>query len=206
MNIVYIHGNGASAASFNYIRTQLSEYPEILLEYQSADGFYENLERMREALDGIDDIFFVAHSLGGIYALHLAHALEDKVSGAVTLSTPYGGSEAAELVKYMLPFNRVIQEIRPRSAPIEEANKFDIKHPWTNIVTLDGHSPFMVAANDGVVTRDSMRHREDIRLIEVMSSHYEVVLHEETVAIIRSAIAQAGEQRLMKGDDRRRHG
>lgn len=194
MNIVYIHGNGASASSFNYLRNQLLEYDSIVLEYESAHGFYHNLERMLDRLKDMRDIFFVAHSLGGIYALHLANTLADRVIGGVTMSTPYGGSEAAELVKYILPFNRVIQEIRPRSAPIKDANDLPVLHPWTNIVTLKGHSPFMAAANDGVVTRDSMRYRTDMRLVEVLSNHYEVVLSDEVVGIIQAAIEEAKSQ------------
>ena len=188
MHLVYIHGNGASATSFNFIRSQFPGIPETMLEYTSSDGFYPNLEAMRQALEGHDRIFFIAHSLGGIYALHLANGLRDRVLGAVTLSTPYGGSEAAEVVKYMMPFHRVMREIGPTSAPIVQANLLSITHPWTNIVTLDGHSPLMTTANDGVVTRDSMRFRSDMQLIEVLSSHYEVVQSEAAVTVIREAI------------------
>lgn len=199
MHLVYIHGNGASATSFNFIRSQFPGYPETMLEYTSSDGFYPNLDAMGQALDGLDQLFFIAHSLGGIYALHLANSLGDRVLGAVTLSTPYGGSEAAEIVKYMIPFNRVIREIGPSSAPISEANSFSIEHPWTNVVTLDGHSPLMSVANDGVVTRDSMRFRSDIDLVEVLSSHYEVVQSVDAVAVIREAIESADSRSPQNG-------
>ncbi|MGH8809681.1 MAG: esterase/lipase family protein [Noviherbaspirillum sp.] len=191
MNIVYIHGNGASADSFNFIRTQLSEYRSIVLEYESTNGFYNNYQKMLEQLQDVEDIFIVAHSLGGIYALHLANDLRDKVLGAVTMSTPYGGSKAAQAVKYVLPFNRVLRDIQPHSPPIMEGKAIDIVHPWTNIVTLDGHSPFMLEANDGVVTQESMRHRQDMTLVDVNSNHFEVVLNNDAVAIIKKAIKKA---------------
>jgi pimeloyl-ACP methyl ester carboxylesterase len=188
MNIIYIHGNGATADSFNFIRLQLPGHNATLLEYDSTKGFYNNYQEMLERLDGIDDIFFIAHSLGGIYALHLANDLSDKVLGAVTISTPYGGSKVAQLVKYVLPFNQVLRDIQPHSAPIAEGNGFKILHPWTNIVTIGGHSSLMTEANDGVVTQDSMRYRQDITLIDVESNHYEILLSHEAVAIIRKAI------------------
>jgi pimeloyl-ACP methyl ester carboxylesterase len=191
MNIVYIHGNGATADSFNYIRLQLCEYNSIILDYDSKDGFYNNYQQMLERLQGVDDIFFIAHSLGGIYALHLANELRDKVLGAVTMSTPYGGSRAAQAVKYVLPFSRVLRDIQPHSAPIMYGKAIDIVHPWTNIVTLDGHSPFMLEANDGVVTHESMRHRDDMTLIDVNSNHFEVVLNNDVIAIIKKAIRKA---------------
>jgi pimeloyl-ACP methyl ester carboxylesterase len=188
MNIIYIHGNGASADSFNFIRSQLTEHNGILLEYDSTKGFYNNCKEMLETLEGVEDMFFVAHSLGGIYALHLANELPDRVLGAVTLSTPYGGSKEARLVKYVLPFNQVLRDIQPHSAPILEGNGFEILHPWTNIVSTKGHSSLMAAANDGVVTQDSMRYRDDIALVDVGSNHYEILLSHDAVAIIKEAI------------------
>lgn len=190
MNIVYIHGNRASAESFNFIRTQLPHYEAILLEYDSEDGFYNNHGKMVDQLKGVNDIFFVAHSLGGIHALHLANQAPERIRGGVTLSTPYGGSEIAEFAKYFFPFSQVLKDIHPRSNPIVEANGFTALPPWTNVVSVRGNSPLIGAANDGVVTRSSMRHRDDIRLVEVQSNHYEVVLSEETLSIIKEAIME----------------
>jgi len=168
----------------------LTGHNELLLEYDSANGFYNNHQRMLEQLEGVDDIFFVAHSLGGIHALHLANDLLDKVLGGVTLSTPYGGSQAAEAIKYLLPFSQVIKDIQPRSAPIADGNGFKVVHPWTNVVSTKGHSPLMMLANDGVVTQESMRYREDITVVDVDSNHYEIVLSHAAVIIIKKAIEE----------------
>jgi pimeloyl-ACP methyl ester carboxylesterase len=191
MMLVYIHGNNATARSFNFIQERLAGQPSIKLEYDSGRGFYRNLARMQEELAGVDDIFFVAHSLGGIYALHLANALDGNVLGGVTMSTPYGGSEVAALVQFVLPFSRVIQEIRPGSAPIREANRIAIRWPWTNIVTIRGHTPLMPSRNDGVVTLDSMRFRDDMQLIELPVGHFEVLLSDEAVAVIAAELERA---------------
>ena len=188
MNLVYIHGNHAKADSFNFIRSKLPVHTDILLEYDSAAGFYTNHAAMLEQLDGIDDVFFVAHSLGGIHALHLADELGNRVVGGVTMSTPYGGSEAAEMVACLLPFSQVLKDIRPRSAPIIAGRDIQLSVPWTNLVSTSGSSPFMLAANDGVVTLGSMRQRSDIQRVDVDSNHVEIVLNPHAVAVIEQEI------------------
>ena len=189
MNLVYIHGNHATADSFNYIRSKLPGHNDILLEYDSSHGFYTNHAAMLERLDGFDDVFFVAHSLGGIHALHLADELGSRVIGGVTLSTPYGGSEAAEMVACLLPFSQVLKDIRPRSAPIVAGRDISLSVPWTNLVSTSGSSPFMLAANDGVVTLGSMRNRSDIQLVDIECNHFEIVLNQKAVMVIEREIA-----------------
>jgi pimeloyl-ACP methyl ester carboxylesterase len=188
MNLVYIHGNHATADSFNFIRSKLPGHNDILLEYDSSHGFYTNHAAMLDRLDGLDDVFFVAHSLGGIHALHLADELGSRVIGGVTMSTPYGGSEAAEMVACLLPFSQVLKDIRPRSAPIVAGRDMSLAVPWTNLVSTTGSSPFMLAANDGVVTLGSMRQRSDIRLVDIECNHFEIVLNPQALAVIEREI------------------
>jgi pimeloyl-ACP methyl ester carboxylesterase len=171
MTIVYIHGASATGESFNYIRDRIPR-KSIVVNYNSADGFERNLKDMQAALEGIEDIFFIAHSLGGIYALHLANALPDQVIGAVTLSTPYGGAETADYAQYFLPFSRLLRDIGPSSWPMRQASKIEIHHPWTNIVTV--HS--------------QRHHGHDMELIDVNYNHYEVVLSEQVIDIIKERI------------------
>jgi pimeloyl-ACP methyl ester carboxylesterase len=191
MNLVYIHGNHATADSFNFIRNHLPGHNDILLEYDSGQGFYSNHASMLERLDGLDELFFIAHSLGGIHALHLAHELGKRVVGGVTMSTPYGGSEAAEMVACLLPFSQVLRDIKPHSAPIIAGREIILSVPWTNLVSTAGGSPFMLAANDGVVTHDSMRHRADIRLVDVDCNHFEIVLNPHALGVIKQELEQA---------------
>jgi pimeloyl-ACP methyl ester carboxylesterase len=183
MQLVYIHGASATSESFNYIRSRLGD--GIAVNYDSRNGFENNLAMLKAQLAPYQQIFFVAHSLGGIYALHLANAIPDQVLGAVTLSTPYGGAEVADFAKFFLPFSRLMRDIGPSSWVMRQANKIKIQHPWTNVVTVRGQSPFMAEANDGVVTIASMRHHDDMELVEVDYNHYEVVLSDQIVDIIQ---------------------
>ena len=189
MKLVYIHGASATSESFNYIRSKIGG-KDMTVNYDSRNGFENNLSAIKEQIGTTKDVFFVAHSLGGIYALHLANAIPEQVLGAVTLSTPYGGAEVAEVVKYFLPFSRLMRDIGPSSWAMKQANKIKIQHPWTNVVTVKGQSPFMAEANDGVVTISSMKHHEDMELVEVDYNHYEVVLSDKIVNIIKERIKQ----------------
>ena len=189
MKLVYIHGASATSESFNYLREHIGG-DDMVINYDSRNGFQNNLTEMQVQLKGYGNIFFVAHSLGGIYALHLANAMPDAVNGAVTLSTPYGGAEVADVVKYFLPFSRLMRDIGPSSWAMKQADKIKIQHPWTNVVTVKGQSPFMHEPNDGVVTIASQKHHIDMELLEVDYNHYEVVLSEHVVRIIKERVKQ----------------
>jgi pimeloyl-ACP methyl ester carboxylesterase len=191
MKIVYIHGASATGESFNYIREHLNHDDDIVLEYSSKNGFEENLEQMKKILVDFDNMFFICHSLGGIYALHLAAYFKDQVLGAVTISTPYGGSSAADYAKYFLPFSRLLRDIGPNSRPMKLTNKIEVSHPWVNIVTVSGDSPWMVEPNDGVVTIASMKHRSDMQFIELNNNHYEAVISPKTVDILKQKLKEA---------------
>lgn len=183
MKLVYIHGANATSESFNYIRDRIGTGIDI--NYDSRNGFENNLNDMLIQLKNVENIAFIAHSLGGIYALHIANAIPKQVLGAVTISTPYGGAEVADYAKYFLPFSRLMRDIGPSSWAMKQANKIKIQHPWTNIVTVKGQSPFMTEPNDGVVSIASQRHHIDMELIPVEYNHYEVVLSEQVVKIIK---------------------
>jgi pimeloyl-ACP methyl ester carboxylesterase len=186
MTLVYIHGASATSESFNYIRSKLGQGIDI--NYDSRNGFENNLAEIMEQLKDVKDMAFIAHSLGGIYSLHIANAMPKQVLVAVTLSTPYGGAEVADYAKFFLPFSRLMRDIGPTSWAFKQASEIKIQHPWTNVVTVKGQSPFMLAHNDGVVTVASQKHHEDMELIEVDYNHYEVVLAEPVVAIIKERI------------------
>ena len=129
MKLVYIHGASATSESFNYIRQRIGE-DDIVIDYDSRHGFENNLNKMKEILAKVKNIFFVAHSLGGVYALHLANLMPKQVLGAVTLSTPYGGAEVADVAKYFLPYSRLMKDIGPKSWAMSHIDNIELQHPW----------------------------------------------------------------------------
>lgn len=185
--IVYIHGASATSESFTHIRQCVREnieVPDIAFDYSSADGFENNLAKMKGQLDDAEKLFFISHSLGGIYSLHLAEYYKDRTVGGVSLSTPYGGSKQADYAKYFLPFSRLMRDIGPMSAPMSKVKKLPLPPNWTNVVTTRGDSPWMHEPNDGIVTLESMRARKDFELVDLELNHYEVVISNKTVDII----------------------
>lgn len=187
MKIVYIHGASATSESFARIRDHL-DYAEIAIDYKSSRGFMNNLTDMEDLLKEHKKLFFIAHSLGGIYALHLANLYPEKTLGAVTLSTPYGGSREADFAKYFLPFSRLMRDIGPMDKPMAKVKELKLPAQWTNIVTTEGQSPWIKEPNDGVVTIQSMKFRKDMELIELPLNHYEVVVSDKTISLIRERI------------------
>lgn len=192
--IVYIHGASATAESFTHIRQYVRdtfEEPDIALEYKSEEGFSNNIARMYGQLDGQERLFFISHSLGGIYALHLADHYHEVTKGGISLSTPYGGSREADYARYFLPSNRLMKDIGTASFPIVKAKKISAPRNWTQVVSTVGDSPWIREPNDGVVTLESMRYRKDFEQIEVSLNHYEVVISDIVVKIILDKIHKA---------------
>jgi len=193
--IVYIHGASATAESFTHIRQFVKQHykrePEALLEYSSKDGFENNLSKMKEQLKDAQRLFFISHSLGGIYSLYLANHYKDKTVGGISLSTPYGGSKEADFARYFLPFNQLMRDIGSIRGPLYDSRYLDAPPNWANVVTTTGTSPWIQRDNDGVVTVESMRFREDFELIEMRLNHYEVVLSNAVVELILERIGKS---------------
>ncbi len=187
--IVYIHGANSTHETFNHIREHIGG-DDFAFDYSSQKGFFENLKQMIDTIGLIGDrqLFLVAHSLGGLYALHLYNQFKERVAGAVTISTPFGGSELANVAKLFMHHNQLIKDIGTLSEPVASSKKIAITCPWTNIVTTVGNAPWVPGANDGVVTLSSMRKRKDMELVEIPINHYEVVLHPQTIEVVRSRI------------------
>jgi pimeloyl-ACP methyl ester carboxylesterase len=190
MKLVYIHGANATSESFNYIRDHIGG-ADLVLNYASSVGFENNLQQLTTELADQHQIFFIAHSLGGVYALHLANAIPDQVLGAVSLSTPYGGVTEADFAKYFMPFNRLMRDIGPASWPMRQAADIKITHPWCNIISTRGAVPWISGPNDGVVTLESQRHlSHSMDTVDVAFNHYEILLNQRVIRIIKQRIRQ----------------
>lgn len=192
MKLVYIHGANASSESFNFLRDHIHGYDEILIDYNTETSFSNNLCQMVELLSAeTGPIFFIAHSQGGIYALHLYEKFKNNVKGAVTLSTPYGGIKIADIIKYFIPYNQLLRDVGPASAPIRNSQniKIDSNINWTQLVTTKGNVPWIGEPNDCVVAISSMKHRRDFEIIEMNKNHYEIVISYSTVDIIKQKLS-----------------
>jgi hypothetical protein len=188
--IVYIHGANATPNSFNYIRQHIGRENDIVLSYNSQCGFMRNLDRMQLELRGCERMVFVAHSLGGIYALYLANHMAKQVQHAITLSTPYGGSEPANILKWLMPHNQLFYDIATTGLVIKTAANLPITHPWCNIVTTGGINHWFGKPNDGVVSIDSMQVNTNMDLVKMDVNHYEVMMYPPVVSIIKERLTR----------------
>jgi hypothetical protein len=185
-HVVFIHGANASPKSFNYILENSNITNCTKVRYFSSDGFYNNLEKIKNQLIDINEpVFIIAHSLGGIYALHLSQYIN--VIGVVSIASPFGGSATADWAKFFVP-KRLFSEIGVASTPITRGHKIPIKCPWTQIVTTEGAIPVHIVKNDGVCTVSSMKRRKDMQHKEIPYNHYEIMNSPEVVNIINKKL------------------
>jgi len=187
MKLVFIHGATASNRSFAYIDSQLQR-ESIYLNYDRGRSAGYNLECMKERLtETTSDLYYVTHSLGGIYAIYLQDSVPNSVA-AVSLATPFNGSEIATWSRLFVPHYALFKDITPDSSFISESKCINIRIPWTQFVTTVGDVPWLVGDNDGIVTRKSMMCRDDVDYIEVDRNHYEIVQSQRVVDFINTHI------------------
>lgn len=189
-HIVFIHGAGATNRSWNYILEKLNPDSYTLLNYDVNHRFKYNLAKLSMKFNKLpyDDIVLVTHSMGGVYGLHLYSIYQHKINKAISLATPFGGSRTADYVKYLVPSYILFREVGTRSQAIVDGHKVEIKIPWLQVVTTDGEVPWHADGNDGVVTIESQKHREDMQIIELPINHHEILISDETVNIIKQTL------------------
>ena len=187
MKIIYIHGATASERSFAFIQQSIQSVDPIYLNYNKASTAEQNLIDMRKVLDTVQEPFaIIAHSLGGVYATYIQN--EYQATGVVSLATPFGGSELATWGSIFNPHYQLFKDISPSSSFIRNSKKIDIQCPWMQMVTTVGDVPWINGTNDGIVTRSSMMCRDDIDYTEVDRNHYEIVLSQRVVDIIKNIV------------------
>jgi pimeloyl-ACP methyl ester carboxylesterase len=183
LSVVWIHGANQSGLSFQYLRSLTRFKNELVVEYDTANKFYNNLEMLSDEIKKFRGPYFiVGHSLGGLYALHLTQHVE--IAGAVSISTPFAGSWTADWARFFVPTYQLFREVGRRSIPIRESQGIKLKVDWTQIVSTKGNVPYHGGQNDGVCTIKSMKSRKDMELIEVPHTHFEVMCSDLVAEII----------------------
>jgi pimeloyl-ACP methyl ester carboxylesterase len=185
INVVWIHGANQTSLSFQYLRSVTNFESELLLNYDSSIKFSDNLKTLAETInENQGPHFIIGHSLGGLYALHLAEEID--IVGAVSISTPFAGSWTADWAKFFVPSYQLFKDVGRRATPIKNAKKIPINIPWTQIVSTKGDVPYHGGPNDGVCTIDSMKARTDMEILEVPHSHFEVMCSDLVASILSS--------------------
>lgn len=185
MHIVYIHGATASSKSFAFIQSKLKSKHVLNLEYDKDTPANYNLDRMIDKLANVkDELYFICHSLGGIYAIYLQKEFEKYTQGVCSLATPFNGSEVATWSNLLLPHYQLFKDITPNSEFIANSKRIHISIPWTQFVTTLGDVPWLIGENDGIVTRASMTCRDDVDYIPLERNHYEVLQSDRVMSFL----------------------
>ncbi len=189
MKIVYIHGATASERSFAFIQQNICADDTIYLNYDKHTSAESNLLEMRKLLSTVNEsLFFVCHSLGGVYAIYLQNEFAKQVEGVVSLATPFNGSEIATWGRMLNPGYQLFKDISPQSEFIKNSRKIKIQCPWTQVIAGIGDVPWLSGRNDGIVTQASMTCRRDVDYETIDRNHYEMLLSQRAVDIIKKLV------------------
>ena len=181
--VIWIHGANQSGLSFQYLRSLTRFKNELVVEYDTSNKFFDNLEMLSNKINQVRGPYFViGHSLGGLYALHLTKHVD--IAGAVSISTPFAGSWTADWARFFVPTYQLFRDVGRRSIPVKESQGINLKVEWTQIVSTKGNVPYHGGQNDGVCTIKSMKSRKDMELIEVPHTHFEVMCSDLVAKII----------------------
>jgi len=186
MKTIYIHGATASERSFAFVQKSIKAKSPIYLNYDKSTTAKDNLTDMYKRLeDEKGPFFYICHSLGGVYATYLQKQFQDRSIGCVSLATPFGGSEIASWGSMLNPGYQLFKDIAPTSSFIRDSRRTPIAIPWTQVLTTVGDVPWLSGRNDGIVTHKSMTCRTDVEYEQVDRNHYEIVLSQRAVDIIK---------------------
>jgi pimeloyl-ACP methyl ester carboxylesterase len=184
--IVYLHGLNSSHRSFNYIIKELPTHTAIRVDYDSHQPLEASILQVIKQLPQDGEISLVGHSLGGVIAALIAgDNCTVKINELVTISAPHGGSKAANVIQWFPGAPAVTSDITPNSPLIRllKIKKLDVK--TLNIFSTGGHLNTTGEPNDSVVTVSSQKSLSFGRHAEVKATHFEVLMHERTVELIK---------------------
>ena len=196
-SIVLIHGANQSNVSFEYLRYVLSGFQYINIEWNPTSGFYDNLDEMIVAVKDSGPVYLVGHSMGCIYAAHLSQHV-DCIGGAA-LSAPWGGSKAADWLRYATPSYPLYKEVGTKSPIIVTGREFKLPGQWINYVSTKGDVPGIGEKNDCVLTVASMTARTDIKHKFIDATHYEILMSTSLIHSIGKNFLRASEKHQNNG-------
>lgn len=183
MVIWYIHGANSTPLSFSYIAGQLPTHDARFVTYNHDVPLSHSIERItREIASSTDQFSIVSHSLGGIIAHYVAQ--EVTPNSIVTLSTPFGGSKSADMLRWMFPTNNLLNDIRPSASVIKNLRGITPSCPVHSVVTYGGRMPMIPGENDGVVSVDSQMCLAHPLYYKFDLNHFEVLLSGDVVHLI----------------------
>lgn len=184
--IVYIPGFNSTTVAFSHIREMLPSHNIILANYDTHQSLRKSIEAVSALIPKKTPVHIVSHSLGGIIACHVAAANQHQIHKIVSISTPFGGSKAAWIMRWIMR-SPVMGDITPDSVHIRTLNQLELP-PVKSIISTNGSIPMGFEKNDSVVTLNSQLHLQNNERFLVKANHFEVLQHPKTIKIIHDQI------------------
>lgn len=195
--IVYLHGAMSTPLTFQYIKESLLPHRAIMIEYDYNIKLSDALKSINSMIseelmnNPTCEFDIISHSLGGLMAVNVASNKKFNVKKVVTISAPFGGSEAAWYLKFLYPFTPLFREIAPYSTFVTQTlyllekgkmAKLNNDGCFLPIVTNTGKGIMLKAENDKIVTLASQVTMKNVKYYYVELNHFEVL---QSPAIVR---------------------
>jgi pimeloyl-ACP methyl ester carboxylesterase len=179
-----------SPVSFSLVQKTMKRHKAVTPQYSVDVPLEKNVRkvaRLARKEFGDKKFHIVSHSLGGIMALFLLKT-KLNIGKIVTISTPFGGSEAASYLQYLYPQYQLYKDISPNSEVIKKLDNVKLRIPVLSIVTKGGDSkaPFTTEENDTIVTVSSQTASNNLEYYYIDLNHFEVLMSDEVAKKIKS--------------------
>lgn len=172
--IFFIHGAASTPLSFNWLKGNLKPHNAIDIAYENQTPLIDTIDHLRKKVSECNvPPIIIGHSLGGIIAASIAQ--EVSVKKIVTMSTPFGGSFAASLVRWFMP-SQLIKDVCQQSPVLLSLQKNPPKIPMLSFVT-DSNLIMLGERTDGVVTVASQMALNGPNYIKVDVNHFEILMY-----------------------------
>ncbi len=169
--VILIHGIGRSANSMRAIRRRLNDreyatfgfnYASTRIDIPTAAGY---LHELIESLDGIEEISFVVHSMGGLVVRsYLSQHRDKRIERLVMLGVPNSGATLAKDLKDVWLFKVISGPAGQQLAKDPQGFTAGLPTPDFEFAviagsrgTLQGYNPMIPGDDDGTVAVESTK-------------------------------------------------
>lgn len=199
--VILVHGLGRSAGMFEDIRNALTDagYQNFAVNYpstrQSVKAHAEDMARLVGTLDGVTEVSFVTHSMGGLVVRKFlgrpaTEAMTVKFKRLVMIAPPNQGSAIAREFKGLTLYEWLTtetgQDLTPRKArnlPVPDL-EFGVIAGGRNDVT--GFNPVLNGDDDGVVSVEEAKLKGMKDFVIIDSPHGFIDNHPLTIRAVLS--------------------
>ncbi len=218
--VIVVHGIVRSSKSFGKMQQRLGEdgYLVVGFDYPSTrvtiTDSAEYLHKVIDSLDGIDQIDFVVHSLGGlIVRAYLAKHKDPRIRRMVMLGVPNRGAGMADFLKdygiYKLVFGPAGQQLIQGGDGLIAglpAPEFEFAVIAGARGTPDGWNPLIAGDDDGTVELENTRLPGAADFMTVPALHSFLMFNDDVIAATRrflkeGALREGGETRPIPRSD-----